>query len=317
MTTMPTLPVLQGRGSEPHGIPGTRREVALWLLGRSLEPVLGGPVSATPEERQVVADAAENIKAVNASQDAKDAKKLATVRLATYLEAGLKRRLRRFVWELGGANTYAALVAHGVDCASPRACPICGWVFDPLWRRPAAAARSRKGTAQLCYRCGDRATRPPRTEVLVCQVCGWGYQPGPNPACPQCGGRGERHPRPPTRAYPVLDEDGSVVDWERWEAVECVKCERLIVDRRRMSQRGPPRWRCYDCQHGLVGVYKYVAKTPGRPGLVVKFFRPDGKQIVLAADDDGVIRTPDAEDALTILDGNTELHRVSGPRPPK
>lgn len=285
--------------------------MAFWLFGMSFEPILGRPVPLAPTTAEKLDARVETIAGFNAQAAGHHAE------FTGYLEEGLKLRLNGFVWEFGGAATYAALTRCGFACESVRVrvCPMCWWVFDPEDRRE-GAPRSRKRTAQLCHRCGDRAKRPPTRPAAAYPLFGGerrqveGVIYGPGVA-----------PRPDDEPSNYWHSTREIVDWLRVERVEC-SCGRVFYDVREMSRRGPRRRTCRNCQHGRRVPHEYLSAS-GAPLTAVSFVRPlrrgeeeqggpvhGGVSVTLRPDADGVLRTSDGEFA-EILNRMTELKRVA------
>lgn len=229
----------------------------------------------------------------------------ATRELGWYLCAGLELRLDRFVHDLGGGHTYEALIRLG---ARPSPSSDLELRYYGAHGQGYRVVIHREPPACSLHPSRRRGATP--TPPLVCVSCGWVWRPGRTRTatlCNRCGKQGKRPPRRALVRTPVFDDAGMLVDWRGLERVECA-CGRTIAVVRDQSRRGRPRLSCRNCSEPL-RTYEYVSATD-RPLHHVRFRRPCGDEVVLTAVG-AVIRTTDAEDALTVLDCMPGITRMT------
>jgi hypothetical protein len=276
------------RGQSP-GISVGKADAPRWFLGVEIDawersPVLGRyPVGHDKRtalsraimqlrEAQEADDRAERVDHDPRVRDDQKVKlrhnaQLAWRRLDWFLEAGLERRINRFVDEIPAGDTFDLLSAGGrtsLDRINDQrakngqpllaVCAVCRWVWSPR----------KRGTTK-CSRCNHNLGPP-----------GW-------------------HDARLVSVVPVFEPDlGSVAAWRRTEKRTC-DCGRVFLDRKHGG--GRPRTRCRNCS----GPRQHHAFVSGseEPLQTVRFFRPDGTSMCLAAID-AVVSTDDAEDALLL-----------------
>jgi hypothetical protein len=292
------------RGQSPAFM---RREVlAQWLLCANgdtrVDDAVAGIRRAVQADEQVAHTAADKTAAQHVRAAAADRRRNTWRALSWLLEGGLARRVGWHVGEGLGWQVWTLIDERDVPPPpTPIVCDACQIVFVPRRRAHAwycDACNHGQGPPQrppgalswsvwpvFEHRRPERCDDWDRQHKRWCQVCQGDALEGHFEANP--GHDPERHYPDPSRPRPIAPESRS---WSGVATFRCRQCDGVFS----AGLRGRRRKYCRNCASGRRRRYLFES-TDGNPLQAVSVNMPGRGFIYLAADDDGRLRTGDAE----------------------